>query len=345
MDINKQDSKMLKGVAVLGMLLLHLFCRKTDLPYTPLLWLGDTPFVYYIGLFGDMCVPIFCFVTGYAHYMQAEKPGGSSKRWQSLLKFFITFWLVAITFSIIGLIVGCESIPNSPLSFLLNCLTLENSYNGAWWYANTYLLFVLLQPLLVWVAKKTPLILLLPGAFVLYFVGYAMRFPLAGTLAESFQPVVYDGIQMFAQLLTSLFPYIIGAVFRRFCIMSKLRVATARMKTWLLDLLVALAFVVMIAAHGVVQSAFVAVFTGVGTVLLLCLCRIPRPLSVALQFIGDHSTVIWLSHMFFYVAPFSDLAFRAKYVLPVFLLLFALSLLTSLIIKLISKPIFKLLPH
>ena len=47
MEITKQDSKMLKGVAVLGLLMLHLFCRKANLPYAPLLWLGNTPLVYY----------------------------------------------------------------------------------------------------------------------------------------------------------------------------------------------------------------------------------------------------------------------------------------------------------
>ena len=54
MDITKRDSKMLKGVAILAMLMLHLFCRRDNLPYTPLLWIGDTPLIYYFGLFGDI---------------------------------------------------------------------------------------------------------------------------------------------------------------------------------------------------------------------------------------------------------------------------------------------------
>ena len=69
MDITKRDSKMLKGIAILAMLMLHLFCRRDNLPYTPLLWIGDTPLIYYFGLFGDICVAIYCFVSGYAHYL------------------------------------------------------------------------------------------------------------------------------------------------------------------------------------------------------------------------------------------------------------------------------------
>ena len=49
MDITKRDSKMLKGIAILAMLMLHLFCRRDNLPYTPLLWIGDTPLIYYFG--------------------------------------------------------------------------------------------------------------------------------------------------------------------------------------------------------------------------------------------------------------------------------------------------------
>ena len=67
MDITKRDSKMLKGVAILSMLMLHLFCRRENLPYTPLLWIGGTPLIYYFALFGDICVAVYCFVSGYAH--------------------------------------------------------------------------------------------------------------------------------------------------------------------------------------------------------------------------------------------------------------------------------------
>ena len=72
MDITKRDSKMLKGVAILSMLMLHLFGRRENLPYAPLLWIGGTPLIYYFALFGDICVAVYCFVSGCAHYMQSS---------------------------------------------------------------------------------------------------------------------------------------------------------------------------------------------------------------------------------------------------------------------------------
>ena len=141
MDITKRDSKMLKGVAILSMLMLHLFCRRENLPYTPLLWIGGTPLIYYFALFGDICVAVYCFVSGYAHYMQSSE-AEIKKRWKHLLHFFIPFWVIATVFSLIGLLVGNAEIPGSLTKFALNCLTIQNSYNGAWWYANTYILLV-----------------------------------------------------------------------------------------------------------------------------------------------------------------------------------------------------------
>lgn len=34
MELTKQDTKMTKGLAIIFMVILHLFCRKTDVPYS-----------------------------------------------------------------------------------------------------------------------------------------------------------------------------------------------------------------------------------------------------------------------------------------------------------------------
>lgn len=175
MDITKRDSKMLKGVAILAMLMLHLFCRRDNLPYTPLLWIGDTPLIYYFGLFGDICVAIYCFVSGYAHYMQSSKTE-LRHRWKRLLRFLIPFWVIAAVFSVIGIFTGNPAIPASVKEFLLNCLTIKNSYNGAWWYANTYILLVALQPLSRKFVERCPAWAVLLASFAFYTVGYGIRF-------------------------------------------------------------------------------------------------------------------------------------------------------------------------
>lgn len=51
---------------------------------------------------------------------------------------------------------------------------------------------------------------------------------------------------------------------------------------------------------------------------------------------------IWLVHMFFYTVLFDGFVFCAKYPIPILLLLLAVSLAPSYVIKWLSKPILKL---
>lgn len=63
MELTKNQMKITKGLTILFMLLLHLFCIKayTNL-YTPIILIGDISVLYYLALFGDFCVAIYCFL-------------------------------------------------------------------------------------------------------------------------------------------------------------------------------------------------------------------------------------------------------------------------------------------
>lgn len=340
MDITKRDSKMLKGVAILSMLMLHLFCRRENLPYTPLLWVGSTSLIYYFGLFGDICVAVYCFVSGYAHYMQSSE-AQLRQRWKRLLRFMIPFWIIAVLFSLIGLLTGNATIPGSLKEFLLNCLTVKNSYNGAWWYANTYILLVALQPLSKKFAERCPAWLVLLAAFAFYVVGYGIRFWSWGACDS----VILSWIVTHIGLLgTSYLPYVIGMLFCKKQVVSSLRqrLAAIKARNIYIYIFTIFAFACMIIAHGIVQTLFVAVFTATATITLLCICPLPKPMADLLCYFGEHSTNIWLVHMFFYTVLFDGFVFCAKYPIPVFLLLLAVSLASSYVIKWLSKPILKL---
>ena len=340
MDITKRDSKMLKGVAILSMLMLHLFCRRENLPYTPLLWVGDTPLIYYFGLFGDICVSIYCFVSGYAHYLQSSELE-LQQRWKHLSRFMISFWIIAVLFSLLGVLTGNAVIPGSIKEFLLNCLTIQNSYNGAWWYANTYILLVALQPLSVKLVKRCPAWLVLLAAFGFYTVGYGIRFwgwGACDSVALSWL------IMHIALLCTSYFPYVIGMLFCKKQTISLLqqRLASAKARSIYIYIFTLLIFAGMIVMHGIVPSLFVAVMTATVTIVLMCICPFPAWVVDCLCYFGEHSANIWLVHMFFYTVLFDGFVFCVKYPIPIFLLLLAVSLVSSYVIKWLSKPILKL---
>ena len=342
MEITKQDSKMLKGVAIFSMLMLHLFCRKTDLPYTPLIWIGDIPLIYYFGLFGDICVSMYCFISGYAHNLQSSDVEMKS-RWKRLFRFLIQFWVIVVLASVLGLLTGNRMIPGSFTEFLLNCTTIKYSYNSAWWYANTYILLVALQPLSCKFVERCPAWFTVLSTFIFYIIGYGIRFWGWGA-CES--PALSWVITHIGLLGTSYFPYCIGMLFYKKRIISRLRQVVKTHAKRYTDIYICmgalLIFAVMLIMHGLVQSLFVAVFTATVTIILFCLCPLPRRVRQLLCNLGEHSTNIWLVHMFFYLSLFKNLVFCLKYPIPILLLLLLFSLVTSYLVNWLSKPILKL---
>lgn len=165
-------------MAILAMAFLHLFCRTENLPYTPLAVIGKTPLIYYFGLFGDICVPVYCFISGYAQYLLREKEGKSFCKSiiKRLAKFYLGYLVVLILFTLIGLMSGSETIPVSFEKFIGNLFLAGMSYNGAWWFVLTYIFLVLLSPLLTGISKKTNPFLLISVSGAVYLAAYIFRF-------------------------------------------------------------------------------------------------------------------------------------------------------------------------
>ncbi len=95
----------------------------------------------------------------------------------------------------------------------------------------------------------------------------------------------------------------------------------------------------MIVAHGIVQSLFVAVFNGIAFIVLFNIIDKPKWLEDSLGYISKHSTNMWLTHMFFYMIYFKELVFAPKYPILIFVWLVVLCIITSNIINLIYRPI------
>lgn len=102
--------------------------------------------------------------------------------------------------------------------------------------------------------------------------------------------------------------------------------------------------ILMIVAHGVVQTLFVAVFTGILFICLFNLIDKPKWLESILQYFGTHSTNMWLNHMFFYMIYFKELVYALKYPVLIFIWLIILSIvgsyMTNFVMNIFRKYIF-----
>lgn len=144
---SKQDAVMIRGLAILCMVVLHLFCRTgKDVFGKPLLWINSTiPVVFLFGFFSEICVPLYSLCAGYARqYMEEKRKSSWKNNFHRIIKLMVNYWIVLVLFSILGLIFDVDNkIPGSLIKFLKS-IVLLHSYNGAWWYLNTYILLLLI---------------------------------------------------------------------------------------------------------------------------------------------------------------------------------------------------------
>lgn len=343
MELSKEQIKITKGVAILFMLLLHLFCVKSyEGLYTPLIFIGDVPLVYYLALFGDCCVAIYCFCSGYGLMISYEKNRKEYLR-KNLIRIFrlyINFWIILFIFVVVlGFITGrSNEYPGSFETFLLTFTAISPGYNGAWWFFTTYIILVLTSPFINNIIKKHNVYGILLISFIFYFLAYIQR--IKGVIVLE-NEVLNWVIRQLALFGTSQFPFIIGGIFAYRRIYSKIYNISERIKYK--NALGILVVISMVIAHGFVESLFVAVFTGIVFICAFNIMDKPRWFNNLLDYLGNHSTNMWLIHMFFYMIYFKKLVFAPKFSFLIFLWLIILCLASSYLIKLIEKPINKAL--
>ena len=331
---------MAQGIAILGMLCLHLFCRTGDLPYTPLIWVGERPLIYYIGLFGDLCVPVFCFCSGYAQsLLYGKNPDGflrSSGR--RIAKFISHFWIVVCSFSGVGLIMGHTAIPGDLPSFIGNMLLFDLRYNGAWWFVVTYVLLIPLTPVYVWCLNRFRPVLVMLGSGLVYFVSYVFRFAWVLDISNAAAAWCWNQLIL---LGTSQFAFAAGIVFQKYGVMEWLLTGKQR-RPKCFAVAIAVLPAAMFLLHCIEPSLVIAPLTGLVTIICFHLWKKPAWIQHFLEYMGRHSTNIWLVHMFFYMTMFPKLIFASGVPTVILLVLLLVCIMASYLIDGVEAAVTKL---
>lgn len=335
-ELTRQETKEIQGLSILAMVLLHLFCTYNyEGKFIPLVMLQGIPLVFYFAQFGDFCVFAFAFCSGYGHMAQYEKKKGrgfAEGQLRKLLSVLIVYWTVLAAFSIVGLVCGkADVIPGSVPRFLANAFLLTSSYNGAWWYISVYAVLVLLSPILLKITDRIPAFIVLGAGAVLYTGAYYLRFFVHTDIA----PVTWLG-----PFGMTLFEYLAGAVCRRRNWFSMISSRLNRLPRGILTVLSGVILAVLIYAHTKIEpSLFIAPANGFAILVILHELSLPRVVGGVLSFFSEHSTNIWLTHMFFYQGLFPGLVYRAKYPLFIYLFMLGICTVVSYALQLVEKPL------
>lgn len=326
MELTKNDTRMIQGLSVLAMVWLHLFDRSYEGLYQPILFLFGIPVSFYVAQLCDFCVMGFAFCSGYAHYRLSEENDYFSKRKKSLLKLLIKYWIVLAVFCGISILVGKKDImPGSPITLILSILTWSNAYNGAWWYLFVYILIVLMSPWLQKTVRTRSSALVLLCGFAVYFAAYLIRFHLSFNNAFLFKLGPFG---------MTLFEYLMGSVAAKEQYFTKVSAVFGKWHKANRILIAMFLLAAILLGHTlIIPSLFVAPVTGMMLITIFHLWKKPAWITKGMEYIGNHSTHIWLTHMFFFWNPFKGLVYKAAYPIIIFVLLIGITTVVSILLK------------
>lgn len=339
MKITLQQSNHLKAIAILMMLCLHLFNRDYTNLFQPLLFIGKQPLSYYISIFSDACVPIFAFVSGYGLFykFQNDKTTYLKGNIARIKKLYINYWIVLVVFAVaLGLILNKDGYPGSYQTFLLNISGVNPSYNGAWWFFTTYILFVITSKFWFTIINKIHPLVYLGILLIIYLVAFYFRVYQTNLFSNSILNYLQTQTALY---FCTLFQFMLGAFVLKWNISGKIQNKLNNLK--FKNLIGFFLIAGLIIMHGIIPNFIVAPFTGLFFILIYSQLDLPNYVNKSLDFLTPHATNMWLIHMFFYMIYFPEFIYSFKYPLVIYSVLVILCILSSSIVNIIYNKIIK----
>lgn len=172
-SLSVNDTNVLKGVALLLLLVHHLFYVQ-DGYYDDLLIARGHYFVQEIGIASKLCVAVFVFLSGYGLAAKADKTGGirSLKEFylQRYAKLLMNYWFIWFVFVPIGVFVFGRDLnevygDHTTVKFILDLFGLLNcfgmyGYNLTWWFYSCIILLYAIFPFIYRMRQNMLLVIL-----------------------------------------------------------------------------------------------------------------------------------------------------------------------------------------
>lgn len=332
--MSKDTSFMLKGIAILMMVFLHLFDRVDVVitQTTPLLYIGSIPFV---NILTRACppVPFFLILSGYGlDYMYAQGRVSLKNQLHRLLKLYISYWLVLFIFVSIGSIVCPNLYPGDLSKVIGNITSYNSSYNAASWFLFPYMLLnltsIIIFRMLDKVNKYFAIIL-----FCFIYLMTAYIYSRYISIEQSYDSV-FAHIVVYFELM---FSFVIGALLHRQNIKGKLFIGFLKDK----NILLIVCLLVLVSLKCFIRTMAFDPFYGFIFIFLFIHLNIKGVFRSFLYFMGKYSMVIWLTHTFFSSYLFPKFIYSFNYPLLIYAILLFVSISVSVPIMKLSQLIAK----
>lgn len=318
--LSKNDSLVLKGIAICGMLCWHLFYCSNPLG------ISFDALTTNVAILGDVCVSMFLFVSGYGLSIQFKKLSISELNDKTsivtsirfvlrrLFKFYFSFWPVFLIAILFGTFVMKIPYAGSHMQFVKEALGLSSVYNPSWWFNYLIISFYLVFPILYICVENALLPTLLLSLLLTSF-----KIPHLHDLSH-FSFIFTCGIAwaLNSERLKHIPLYVDVSII--FISIAYLLYKSHHCSAIYLDCLLGFAFLTLSISHIIVRE-------------INCL----RPFIHVLAFIGKHATNIYLIHTLIFRYFFPEFFYGLKYPLFIFLALLFISLAFSIVLEFLKE--------
>lgn len=337
--MTKEESKVIKGVAILFMLYLHLFNHLDQAMHCyNFIFISETPFSHILTR-ATGPVSFFLILSGYGLYIVENKKKNYNivKKIRNL---YVHYWISLMFFVPLGaFMVGTSVYPGSIEKIISNVTAWNtNSWNGEIWFLFPYMLlalsskwlFHLLDKMNSWLFMGIALFLSLSAGFCISRYGssylYSHWLP--------YMPILY---------CDCLFAFAAGAWMAKFNIIAKCKEEGIKvckgmtfkmqgMQCWFL-------LICLIAFRCCFRTG--AFHTFYAIVFIVLFVNAPRPiyLDAFLSEMGKRSTSMWFVHTYFCYYIFHDFIYGFKYPVLIFISLLICSYISAIVIDFINSKI------
>ncbi len=331
MSFGKKDSLTIKGVAIIFMLLYHLFAEPSFYAGFQLDFMLPENLIVYLASFGNICVSIFLLISAYGITISLRNVNSSSalvKRTMvrfgilvlQFLVMYLSIWLIwfsklkyslaygtgvkGIIFGVIDAL-GFAEIFHTPTL----CMT--------WWYMGVAIICIFMVPFLLLLYRKTGIVVIglfaiLPVVFSVDFAYYRYFFVMVlGVCAAE-----GNWINQYRNWNIGRINRVLVSVF-----------------------LMVIAFYVYL--DETIKSTVSYLSTGVVALvwvigLYVLVAGVPI-LSTVLQFFGMHSMNIFFFHTFIFLILYRDQIYGLRHPILIFIVLLGISTLYSVMIEFVKR--------
>lgn len=356
---DQKDTKAVKGVAILLMLLHHLAGFSDRFPvgfdgFKSVLWKGFITgnVLSSAAVASKICVPIFMFLGGYGMYKKMQK--GKYSFYENILGLYKKYWSVFIIFIPMAYILFrrepadgihwlcthyvITSRKDFVRELIANFIGFNSSMNGEWWFFSSYLVALFWGVIFCRVKFKRRDFF--RECLIVFLIDIMIRNILPGIGDLEIFRHVHNNIyyNRLLELSTYSCSFFLGIVFAKYDALVRLkkRISDIPLKipASILGLLIIFISRIYICGENaeLLYVPFITVFSSVIFDSIM-------PLKKTFVFLGEQSTYMWLIHSFYcyYFYEFTLIVYKTQNVFIDLLILVLLSASSSVVLEYITK--------